>query len=153
MSFGILMPETTIETCKSTDQNVADVPSGDLISRDTVLALINKAIYNTNNKEIQDYLFCGLRRDVHHLPSADTISIEEHQQIVTELKQSYTCDRPKGEWIDKGEWIAVEDDCENIYWECSNCEDAFYLEVGTPKSNNYNYCPNCGADMRGDKDD
>lgn len=98
--------------------------SDDQISRKGVLALINKAMDNTDNKDIQDYLFCGLRRDVHNLPSVD---------------------RPRGEWI------AVEDDCENIYWECSNCEDAFYLEVGTPKSNNYNYCPCCGADMRGEK--
>ena len=46
-------------------------PSGDIISRAEVLALINKAMYNTDNKDIQDYLFCGLRRDVHNLPSAD----------------------------------------------------------------------------------
>ena len=45
--------------------------SHDQISRAEVLALINKAMYNTDNKDIQDYLFCGLRRDVHNLPSAD----------------------------------------------------------------------------------
>ena len=52
-----------------------------------------------------------------------------------------------------GEWIEVEDDYDNIYWECSNCEDAFVLEVGTPKDNNYNFCPNCGAKMYKGGDD
>lgn len=60
----------TIEPSKSTDQNGADVPSGDLVSRDTVLALINKAMDNTDNRDIQNYIFNGLRRDVHNLPSA-----------------------------------------------------------------------------------
>ncbi len=46
-------------------------PSGDLISRAEVLALINKAMDTTDNKDIQDYIFCGLRRDVNNLPSAE----------------------------------------------------------------------------------
>jgi predicted nucleic acid-binding Zn ribbon protein len=37
------------------------------------------------------------------------------------------------------------------YYECSVCKDAFVLMEGTPKENNYNYCPNCGADMRGEQ--
>lgn len=131
---------------KSTDQNVADVPIGETVSKAEVLALINKAMFNTDNKDTQDYIFNGLRRDVHNLPSEvcdDCIWRVCNYNSVDWEKP--TADRPKGEWI------AVEDDCENIYWECSNCEDAFYLEVGTPKSNNYNYCPCCGADMRGEK--
>ena len=52
-----------------------------------------------------------------------------------------------------GEWREVEDDYGGVYWECSNCEDAFFLEVGTPKENNYNFCPSCGAYMRGCDDD
>ena len=46
-----------------------------------------------------------------------------------------------------GEWREMEDDYGGVYWECSNCEDAFFLEVGTPKENNYNFCPSCGAWM------
>lgn len=43
--------------------------------------------------------------------------------------------RPTGEWVDYG-------DCEDI---CSICG---YSKVHEP---NYPFCPNCGADMRGDK--
>ena len=33
-------------------------------------------------------------------------------------------------------------------WECPECGEVFILMEGTPKENNYNFCPNCGADMR-----
>ena len=44
-----------------------------------------------------------------------------------------------------GRWIYMKD-CED--WFCSNCKDIFMLLEGTPKDNDYNYCPNCGAKMR-----
>lgn len=44
-----------------------------------------------------------------------------------------------------GQWIYMKD-CEDC-WLCSNCKDIFILLEGTPKDNNYNYCPNCGAKM------
>ena len=64
------------------------------------------------------------------------------------------------EWIDdeptadvrevvRGEWIEVDDALVRGY--CSQCGwEAYYYEddvVGMP------YCPNCGADMRGDEDE
>ena len=43
----------------------------------------------------------------------------------------------RGEWINKGFMVA----------ECSNCKEQFHeLEIA-------NFCPNCGADMRGEKDE
>ena len=42
-------------------------------------------------------------------------------------------------------WIPF--DCDT--WECSECKDVFILLEGTPKDNNYNYCPNCGTKMEG----
>lgn len=30
---------------------------------------------------------------------------------------------------------------------CSICGETWNLEAGTPKENNMNYCPNCGAKM------
>lgn len=50
-----------------------------------------------------------------------------------------------------GRWIDMKD-CEDC-WLCSNCKDMFMLIEGTPKDNNYNYCPNCGAKMDGEEDD
>jgi len=52
----------------------------DLISRDDAVALVIKAIHGTDNKEIQEYLFDGLRKQMWSLPSAkptgDLISIQ-----------------------------------------------------------------------------
>lgn len=42
----------------------------DLISRQAALALVVKAIHGTDNKDIKDYLFGGLRKQLWALPSA-----------------------------------------------------------------------------------
>ena len=51
-------------------------------------------------------------------------------------------DRPKGEWINKHEWA-------NGFYEreCSICGAMKPQLMHTAK---INYCPNCGADMRGE---
>lgn len=43
-----------------------------------------------------------------------------------------------------GHWVKWDDE---ITYDCSICGDAFTLYEGTPESNHYNYCPNCGAKM------
>lgn len=49
-------------------------------------------------------------------------------------------ERPQGEWIDNSE----ED---SYYANCSHCG----YQIDTHYERGYlNYCPNCGADMRGD---
>ena len=45
-------------------------------------------------------------------------------------------ERVRGKWIPQG-W-------NDTYCKCSRC-DAVYVSAEIP----YNYCPNCGADMRG----
>ena len=41
----------------------------------------------------------------------------------------------KGEWIDRGKDMMLR-------WQCSEC--------GRRDTHIYNFCPDCGADMRGD---
>ena len=49
-------------------------------------------------------------------------------------------ERPKGEWI--------KDESSSIAYRCSNCE---VLQHWSPiKNGKYNFCPNCGADTRGE---
>lgn len=52
----------------------------------------------------------------------------------------------------KGEWIA----CEHNKWmhgtyalRCSKCNGGYHLST-EKHMGTWNYCPNCGADMRGD---
>jgi hypothetical protein len=45
----------------------------------------------------------------------------------------------------KGEWIAHPDDTFDEWFCCSVCHKGLTMFDGT-----YNYCPNCGADMRED---
>lgn len=50
-----------------------------------------------------------------------------------------------GKWIDDGQHA---DFFPHHEWRCSECGEQV-LEIGEPW---YVYCPNCGADMRGDRD-
>lgn len=52
-------------------------------------------------------------------------------------------ERPKGEWI--------LSDNPNMLYECSNCGHGFQKQVHGKSVVFYaqNFCPNCGADMRG----
>lgn len=46
-------------------------------------------------------------------------------------------ERKKGTWIDLGKDRAIR-------WQCSEC--------GRKDTHIYNYCPDCGADMRGEEE-
>ena len=49
--------------------------------------------------------------------------------------------RPKGTWIFKNDNIAIP----TGYYQCSECKEGKLLVKD-------NFCPNCGADMRGDSE-
>ena len=75
---------------------------------------------------------------------AEVISPEEHtaKDIVMMIKTAPTIDTVK-----HGKWIMLRDS-NDLYREvCSVCY------VGCPEcSGKSNYCPNCGADMKGEED-
>ena len=53
----------------------------------------------------------------------------------------------------KGRWEVIEDwDGDDLY-RCSECGSMFTLIDGTPEDNDYNFCPSCGADMKGEDDE
>jgi len=54
--------------------------------------------------------------------------------------------RPQGEWIFQK---ANEEQTDG--YECSNCKACFHTKV--PYFSEFNFCPNCGADMRGDNNE
>ena len=60
-------------------------------------------------------------------------------------------DIPTVEDRPQGKWKTVEGYDGDEYYECSNCGEPWVLTTGTPEENNMNFCPNCGADMQGNK--
>lgn len=80
-----------------------------------------------------------------------TVSVTFHTKHGKEVEFEK---RKKGEWVLYGN----DDDCGFTYW-CSECnqqipEDYFYSEYEHGKwipNEMWNYCPNCGADMRGEE--
>jgi hypothetical protein len=52
-----------------------------------------------------------------------------------------------GEWEEISEYNGWGD----TYYRSSICGDEWDLDIGTPVENGMKYCPNCGADMRGDE--
>lgn len=51
----------------------------------------------------------------------------------------------------RGEWEEAEMGYDDYAWVCTVCGEPWVLNAGTPSENNMNYCPNCGARMKGDK--
>ena len=49
-------------------------------------------------------------------------------------------ERPKGRWEEYG-----------YKWKCSECGGKINID-GTPQENGLHFCPNCGADMRGEEE-
>lgn len=58
-------------------------------------------------------------------------------------------ERPKGEWIriedPRYEYDRQYDLCAGVYFICSNCKNQQSSTMG------FDFCPKCGADMRGTK--
>lgn len=119
------MPETTIEPSKSAEQNVADVPIDDLVSRAEVLALINTAMFSIDNREMQDYIFNGLRREVHNLPPADVVSREEYNKLLNDsIWESEHIGKMFGYQAEpSGDLVSRHDALMELNGACSNWQD------------------------------
>lgn len=90
----------------------------DLISRKAVINIIHKEI-----EEVTDYLQHDVLIDVE-------FEVDELPAI-------------KAKEVVHGKWIYNE----YYTWECGNC--GFHPFKGfIPKEPGFNYCPNCGCDMR-----
>jgi RNA polymerase subunit RPABC4/transcription elongation factor Spt4 len=84
----------------------------------------------------------GIMEYIDEVPTVDAVQYTlGYQDGFLEGKK--ICERPQGEWIKHIDNLFPEESTE----ECPFCHEEQRI-VG----NDDNFCPNCGADMRGDKD-
>ena len=121
----------------------------DLVERKAVLEMLNNSYVREDNKHYwRDHNNDCVDRLIEKsktMPSADAVSREDDEvmQFCCEqmkflaykyMKLAHSV-RQEGEWIDVSEWYSP-------YQKCSICEKII-------EGYGSNFCPNCGADMRG----
>lgn len=57
------------------------------------------------------------------------------------------CEVTKSQEPKIGKWIEEDVFDGDVAYRCSECNELFWIESGTPKDNEYNFCPKCGARM------
>ena len=98
----------------------------------------------TENEQIQEMM-----RD---LREAEFWNFDDFSCEVT-LNERVTCEKlhSKGyRKVERGEWERVGDDIEEDCFRCTVCKAEF--SCGVDMRIFAKYCPECGADMRGDND-
>ena len=113
----------------------------DLISRQWLMECVNEGWIKFDTEKDENR-FIHLVRDMapSAQPNFDTITKIDKAHD-DGYKQGYLQGKADYEWK-KGKWIrkTFED------WWCNQCG----IEVCTETPEDYNFCPNCGAKMRGD---
>ena len=112
--------------------------NNDLISREALKEKLSDANYQTYTHEYGNAI--PTEWVMNAIDNATTVETDIEEVAKDAYEHGYTDgwkerfgepnERPQGEWVE----------FEGGY-RCSNCDD---IEVYTP-----NFCPNCGADMRG----
>ena len=80
-------------------------------------------------------------------------SLNQWEMDVTAIEAVPSVERPKGHWESK-EVLSNADGEVIEEWQsarCSNC-GRYHTTPYMYYFNKYNYCPNCGADMRGEQE-
>lgn len=92
--------------------------------------------------------------DFKHIDMNKTAAVVHHKNILEIINQQPTADVRENV---KGRWVEVVDRTEmydkegvktwGMLFQCNQC--GFVLNAIEGHTGQYNYCPNCGADMRG----
>ena len=105
-------------------ENMPTLPGPALPESVKTFASCTSCIHATDSEDI-----CILRRCVH---------------AIAEIKECYEQKQPERM---RGTWIEDDDGWDGVIWRCSACDALFTLINGTPKENEYYFCPHCGARM------
>ena len=77
---------------------------------------------------------------VRHI-SMEFVDTDTRQKLIEAIPSA---DRPQGEWIDRSDGGRIL----NPWWENYECNRCGYYGSGT-----WNFCPSCGAQMKGADDE
>ena len=92
----------------------------------------------------------ALRMDIDIIPFAKA---REYARAVIETIHNRLEELPSVQPERKmGKWISTDDGWDSEYFVCSVCGCPWTLIEGSPEDNGMNFCPNCGAYMRGEMD-
>ena len=138
----------------------AELPKGELISRADAIAYIERVINSGlgRNKSL-DYI----HKYISALPSAEAVTIHNDGTLEVKVPKAHKVGRVLVMDTDsyiggglfypddavQGEWIEVEDYNGDVHYKCDQCGEEWTFPFGTPIENNANFCPNCGARMKG----
>jgi predicted RNA-binding Zn-ribbon protein involved in translation (DUF1610 family) len=105
----------------------------DLISRETAIQTVHDTMYQFID-------------DSETMTDRDGLLLKVNKAICNGLKEIPSVEN-------KGEWIAQDIHNCHTNFKCSECGyiHSFMHLYGEPTAD-YPYCPNCGADMRGDEE-
>lgn len=99
--------------------------------------------------ELKEYINAFIRVDEHYHPKGkhDLIPISEVYDRIEQTPTADVVERKKGKWIGDAKygWIPSISMWWQTTYECSIC--------GEKGIKDWQFCPHCGADMRGEEDD
>ena len=103
-----------------------------------------------NRDDALSHPFANGRYDHKNANEDFILGFESYKEWLETLPIADVRENVRGEWIYDGEYDEYAD---NI-WKCSNCGHTWNFIGGYlshPLDYDANYCPNCGAEMRGEK--
>lgn len=111
----------------------------DLIKRSDAIDALNEC------EDIKGFGYTQMHDALMEIPSVDIPHSDDWEKYSDKLWQKAyergKADRPQGEWIEPKNEVAIRLN----QWICSKCN---YLIDGK-----HNFCPNCGAQMKGAEDE
>lgn len=80
---------------------------------------------------------------------------KRHQEEIADILERADADRPQGEWVEKTKFHNADDDPIIEEWQSAKCSvcGKYHTTPYLYYFDDYNYCPNCGARMKGTDDE
>lgn len=96
---------------------------------------------------------CVSREQVWFMITGGKYPNEDYEQFIDRLVKELENLPPVTPTHQVGKWILI--DKEKNKWQCSHCKELgkdnwWKLNSGTPEDNKMDYCPHCGAEMKGE---